>query len=201
MLSSMLARGKIKLTQVSASLVFFWIQFYTANEIPHSLLFLDSTYTVFTHFLMQMNPLKQLLGENPLCSCYNGWDACRCYSGQSFWWCYYDCRATASWRGEGLSSLAHLPTSGYGLNIHIHAVYFHINKAHPLKLGCEFNLEAGISAILPRYLCVGGKYTATANTPSSLFLLYLIHVWHNFFFFCVGASPPKGNLLQRRLKS
>lgn len=60
MLSRMLARGKIKLTQVSASLVFFRIQFYTANEIPHLLLFLDSTYTVFTHFLMQMSPLKQL---------------------------------------------------------------------------------------------------------------------------------------------
>lgn len=58
--SSMLARGKIKLTQVSASLVFFRIQFYTANEIPHLLLFLDSTYTVFTHFRMQMSPLKQL---------------------------------------------------------------------------------------------------------------------------------------------
>lgn len=56
----MLARGKIKLTQVSASLAFFSIQFYTANEIPHLLLFLDSTYTVFTHFRMQMSPLKQL---------------------------------------------------------------------------------------------------------------------------------------------
>lgn len=60
MLSSMLAGGKIKLTQASASLVFFRIQFYAANEIPHLLLFLDSTYTVFTHFLMQMSPLKQL---------------------------------------------------------------------------------------------------------------------------------------------
>lgn len=44
-----------------------------------------------------------------------------------------------------LSSLAHLPT----YKIHDHAVYFHINKVHPFKLGCEFNLEAGLSAKPP----------------------------------------------------
>lgn len=48
-----------------------------------------------------------------------------------------------------LSSLAHLPS----YNIHHHAVYFHINKAHPFKLGSEFNLEAGLSAVsAPHYL-------------------------------------------------
>lgn len=107
MLSFMLARRKIKLTQVSASLLFFRIQFYAANEIPHLLLFLDSTYSVFTHFLMQMSLLKQLWGENPLCLRYNGTDAHFCYSGQSFWWCYYACRATTCWKSKALPHFHH----------------------------------------------------------------------------------------------
>lgn len=57
-----------------------------------------------------------------------------------------------------LSSLTHLPT----YNIHDHAVYFHINKAHPFKLGCEFNLEAGLSAITHYYLCEKNTAIATA---------------------------------------
>ena len=59
-LSSMLVRREIKLTQVSASLIFFRIQFYMLNKILHLLVFLDNTYSVFTHFLLQMSPLKQL---------------------------------------------------------------------------------------------------------------------------------------------
>lgn len=75
-----------------------------------------------------------------------------------------------------LSSLAHLPS----YNFHDHAVYFHINKAHPFKLGCEFNLAAGLSVISFYYLW--GENTAIATTACSLFLLYLIHAWHIFFF-------------------
>jgi len=44
--------------------------------------FLDSRHGVFTHFLMQMGPLKHLRGENPLRSHYNGGDARCCCSGQ-----------------------------------------------------------------------------------------------------------------------
>lgn len=84
-----------------------------------------------------------------------------------------------------LSSLAHLPS----YNFHDHAVYFHINKAHPFKLGCEFNLAAGLSVISFYYLW--GENTAIATTACSLFLLYLIHAWHIFFFFHVDAGTQK----------
>lgn len=163
MLSSMLARGKIKLTQVSASLIFYKIQFYRTNEIPRWLLFLDSTYTEFTHFLMQMSPLKQLWGENPLCSHYNARDACCCYSGQSFFvalLCLPSNNALEERGAAALSSLARLPT----YNIHDYAVYFCMNKAHPFK----FNLEAGLSAVFPpHYLWEINPPTAT--TACSLF--------------------------------
>lgn len=120
---------------------------------------------------MQMNPLKQLWGENPLCPCYNGGDAHCCYSGQSFWWRYYVCRAAARWKKQGtaaLSSLAHLPT----YNIHDHAVYFHINKAHPFKLGCEFNLEAGLSAISDHYL--GRREKKYSHSNRCLLIIFVI---------------------------
>lgn len=84
-----------------------------------------------------------------------------------------------------LSSLAHLPS----YNFHDHAVYFHINKAHPFKLGCEFNLAAGLSVISFHYLWGGN--TAIATTACSLFLLYLIHAWHILFFFPCGCWYPK----------
>lgn len=50
-----------------------------------------------------------------------------------------------------LSSFAHLQHK-----ICDYAVYFHINKAQLFKLRSEFNLEAGLSAVFPHYLCVCG---------------------------------------------
>lgn len=186
MLSPMLARRKIKPTQVSASLVFFTIQFYAANEIPHLLVFLDSTYTVFTHFLMQISPLKQLWGGKSITLTLQ-WQGCTLLLFRSKFLLVLLClRSNNTLEKQGtaaLSSLAHMAT----YNIHDHAVYFHINKAHPFKLGCEFNLETGLSAISPHYLGEEKKKTAYATTACSLFLLYLIHVWHIFPFGCWGV--------------
>lgn len=77
-----------------------------------------------------------------------------------------------------LSSLAHLPT----YNFHHRAVYFHINKAHPFKLGCEFNLEAGLSAKPPCYLLGRGE-----GNPC----LLIIFVISKSCFFHVAAGTQK----------
>lgn len=75
-----------------------------------------------------------------------------------------------------LSSLAHLPT----YNIHNHPVYFHINKAHPFKLGCEFNRGRFICNIPPLFVKKKKTYSHCQPLPARYFLLYLIHVWHIF---------------------
>lgn len=61
-----------------------------------------------------------------------------------------------------LSSLAHLPT----YNFRDHAVYFHINKAHPFKLGLNVILRQ-VRQELPHYLWK--ENAAIASTACSLF--------------------------------
>lgn len=78
-----------------------------------------------------------------------------------------------------LSSLAHLPT----YNIRDHAVYFHINKAHPFKLGCEFNLVAGLSAISPPLFV--GEYN------HCLLVIFVIFNSCLAYFFPCGCWYPK----------
>lgn len=81
-----------------------------------------------------------------------------------------------------LSSLAHLPT----YNIRDHAVYFHINKAHPFKLGCEFNLEAGLSAISHHYLW-GKKYSHCNRS-----MLVILVIFNSCLaYFSIWVLPPQ----------
>lgn len=82
-----------------------------------------------------------------------------------------------------LSSLAHLPT----YNIHDHAVYFHINKAHPFKLGCEFNLEAGLSAISSPLFVEKKKIQPMQPLAAHYFVIFNSCL-ADFFFFHVDAG-------------
>lgn len=65
-------------------------------------------------------------------------------------------------QGAGaLSSLTHLPVYNTGN----HGIYFHINKAPLFKLGCEFNLELGLSAIFPLLLVQNISFQPLLSLP------------------------------------
>lgn len=79
-----------------------------------------------------------------------------------------------------LSSLAYLSI----YNFYDRAVYFHINKAHPFKLGLNV-IQRQVEQNHPRHLWK--EKSAIAATASSLLLSFLIHLC---LFFCHTDTKP-----------
>lgn len=114
--------------------IIYYLLYHIHNHFFHLQLFLDSIYVVFTHFLMQMTPLKQLWQGESIMPMLQ-WHGCTFLLFRSKFLlnllCLHSSNMLEKLGTPALSSLAYLPT----YNLHDHAVYFHINKAHPFKLG------------------------------------------------------------------
>lgn len=82
-----------------------------------------------------------------------------------------------------LSSLAHLPT----YNFHDHSVYFHINKAHPFKLGLNV-IQRQVQQKHPHYLWKR-KYCHCLHCLLIIFLIiYLFFLIFGFFYY-IATKP------------